>query len=146
MKVYLAVAMTNPSQDLAVIAGLLACLEADGHAVPTRHVARPRARELDVCVSDRELAERDLAWLRESDALVAEVSSPSHGVGIEVASAVQMELPTLILYHEGCTVSRLLLGLDRVESASYHDLDGARRAMRSFLTRVGAAPRDRRDG
>ena len=146
MRVYLAVAMTNPSQDLAAIAGLLACLEADGHAVPTRHVARPRARELDVCVSDRELAERDLAWLRESDALVAEVSSPSHGVGIEVASAVQMELPTLILYHEGCTVSRLLLGLDGVESASYRDLDGARRAMRSFLTRVGAAPRDRRDG
>jgi len=146
MTVYLAAAMTNPSHDLGVIAGLLTCLETEGHAVPTRHVAHQCARERDVCVSDRELAERDLAWLRGSDALVAEVSSPSHGVGIEVASAVQMELPTLILYREGCTVSRLLLGLQRVESACYRDLDGARRAMRAFLTRVAAAPRDRHDG
>jgi nucleoside 2-deoxyribosyltransferase len=138
MNVYLAAAMTKPDNDLGVIAGLLACLEAEGHVVPTRHVARPHAREADACASDRALAERDLAWLRASDALVAEVTAPSHGVGIEVATAAQIALPTLVLFREGRPVSRLLTGLDGIESASYRDLDGACRTLRSFLVRVAA--------
>jgi hypothetical protein len=140
MRVYLAAAMTSAERDLPVIAALVAHLERSGHDVPTRHVADPAGRELDAHLSDEQLARRDLDWLAASDALIAEVSTPSHGVGIEVMAAVERLLPVLLLYRRGRSVSRLLLGLPFVRAASYDDLAGAASAIDGFLFGiVGAA-------
>ena len=139
MRVYLAAAMTSADRDLPAIAALVAHLERCGHEVPTRHVADPGGRELDAALSDAELARRDLDWLAGCDALVAEVSTPSHGVGIEVMAAVQRLLPVLLLHRRGCKVSRLLLGLPFARSSSYQDPDDATAAIDAFLADVAAA-------
>ncbi len=73
--------MTNPSRVLSIIQGLVNHLESRGHEVPTRQVADRAGREGDSRIPYGELARRDLAWLSGCDALVAEVSAPSHGVG-----------------------------------------------------------------
>jgi len=136
MRVYLAAAMTSPERDLPAIAGLVAHLERSGHQVPTRHVADPNGRELDSALSDEQLAGRDLDWLASSDALVAEVTTPSHGVGIEVMAAVQRLLPALLLYRRGHRVSRLLLGLPFVRAAAYDEVAEAAAAIDAFLANV----------
>jgi hypothetical protein len=139
MRIYFAAAMTNPARDLPTLAAIVKHLEAAGHAVPTRHVADPRGRELDAGLTDQELAQRDLGWLAGSDAFVAEVSAPSHGVGIEAMAAAQRLLPMLLLHRRGCTVSRLLLGLPFVTVASYGDVAEACSRIDGFLAAVGAA-------
>uniref|UniRef100_A0A2K5PUN5 2'-deoxynucleoside 5'-phosphate N-hydrolase 1 n=1 Tax=Cebus imitator TaxID=2715852 RepID=A0A2K5PUN5_CEBIM len=58
--------------------------------VLTEHVA---AAELDqrgeeAAGDDRLIHERDLAWLQQADAVVAEVTQPSLGVGYELGRAV----------------------------------------------------------
>ena len=141
MRVYLAAAMTNPARDLGVIQGLVDHLEAHGHEVPTRHVADRAGREDDTVITDGELARRDLAWLSGCNALVAEVSAPSHGVGIEVATAARLGIPALLLYRAGTPVSRLLLGLDGIQAGAYADLTGARSLVSEFLTHLEAATR-----
>jgi len=140
MRVYLAAAMTNPGRDLAGVRGVLDCLESDGHVVPTRHVADPQGRAVDGALSDSQVARRDLDWVTRCDAMVAEVSTPSHGVGVEVAAALACAKPVLLVYRRGTPVSRLLLGLGGVETLAYTDVPEVRDGIRSFLTRVGGAP------
>jgi 2'-deoxynucleoside 5'-phosphate N-hydrolase len=136
MRIYLAAAMTHSGRDLEAIRTLLDCLEADGHDVPTRHVADPLGREVEGELPDGEVARRDLAWVASCDALVAEVSTPSHGVGVEVAAALSGSKPVLLTYRRGATVSRLLLGLPGVEAVSYNDAGDVRQSVRHFLARV----------
>src|SRR5271157_3987233 len=132
--------MTNTSRDLSAIQCLVEHLESQGHVVPTRHVADQAGREDDAVITDSEVAQRDLAWLGGCDALVAEVSAPSHGVGIEVAAAAGLGIPVLLLYRAGTMVSRLLLGLGGTEAAAYADMADARALLSTFLSRLGASP------
>jgi 2'-deoxynucleoside 5'-phosphate N-hydrolase len=137
MRIYLAAAMTNPVRDLDLLARLLAHLEDAGHEVPTRHIAAADGKERDKVLTDSELARRDLDWIAGSDALVAEVSTPSHGVGVEVMEALARRTPVLLLRRAGAPVSRLLLGLPGVRVSSYGSVDEARAAIDGFL--AGAA-------
>jgi hypothetical protein len=136
MQIYLAAAMTHAGRDLQAIRTLLDCLEADGHDVPTRHVADPLGRDVEGELPDAELARRDLVWVASCDALVAEVSTPSHGVGVEVAAALAGGRPVLLIYRRGVAVSRLLLGLPRVRAVAYDDSGDLREAVRRFLAGV----------
>jgi hypothetical protein len=146
VKIYLAAAMTDAARDLEAIGTVLRCLEDGGHDVPTRHVADPRGREADGHLSDAELARRDLEWVAGCNALVAEVSTPSHGVGIEVAAALAGHKPVLLVHRRGAAVSRLLLGLPGVDVAAYGDHRELPEAIRHFLARVQrACPADETD-
>ncbi len=136
MRVYFAAAMTNPDRDLAVLGRLVEHVEGTGHEVPTRHVVAPDGKQRDRGLTDVELARRDLAWIASCDALVAEVSTPSHGVGVEVMAALDRRMPVLLLRREDVTVSRLLLGLPGVERAAYRSVADARAAIDSFLAAV----------
>jgi hypothetical protein len=136
MQIYLAAAMTHAGRDLEAIRMLLDCLEADGHQVPTRHVADSLGREVEGELADSEVARRDLAWVAGCDALVAEVSTPSHGVGIEVVTAIASNKPVLLTYRRGALVSRLLLGLPGAEVLAYTDGRDLREAVQRFLARV----------
>ena len=140
MQVYLAAAMTNPARDLTVVRALLAYLESSGHTVPTRHVADAGGKAADRELTDRHLARRDLAWLAASDAVVAEVSTPSHGVGVEVTAAAAAGTPVLLLARAGVPVSRLLLGLEGVEARTYRSKEEAVELTGSFLAHVNAGP------
>jgi nucleoside 2-deoxyribosyltransferase len=138
MRIYLAAAMTNPGRDLNAIRALLGCLEQDGHEVPTRHVASPLGREAERDISDAAVARRDLDWVAACDALIAEVSTPSHGVGVEVAAAVAGGKPVLLVYRHGVVVSRLLLGLPGAASLAYTNLAELRDGVKEFLARAAA--------
>lgn len=138
MRVYLAAAMTSPNRELSAIQDLARALEANGLEVLTKHVADPKGKEHDRNLTDHQLAKRDLNWLRQANCLVAEVSTPSHGVGIEVMAAAQRGLPVLLLAREKTAVSRLLRGLPGVRFSWYRDGDDAVRIMMAFLQEVGA--------
>lgn len=131
--------MTNTTRDIGDIQRLVELAQAHGHEVPTRQVADPSGREPESEISDAELARRDLAWLASCDALAAEVSTPSHGVGIEVATAIARGLPVLLLHRAGARVSRLLLGLPGASVAAYASPADAAAALSVFLAGVEAA-------
>ncbi len=63
-------------------------------------------------LSDKEIYERDVAWLRSSKAMIAEVSGPSLGVGFEISFALfELKIPVLALYNsEVKKVSAMISG------------------------------------
>ncbi len=141
VRVYLAASMTTPATEIATVQAVLAAVEARGHCVPSRHVAEAGAMGRDADLSDAQLAARDLAWLGACDAVIAEVSTPSHGVGVEVQAASAAALPILALTRRGLRVSRLLAGLPGVRLAPYDGIEHAVAQVIDFL--VSISPRTR---
>jgi hypothetical protein len=85
MKIYFSCSLTGGRNDEAVYGAIVDHLLAQGHDVLTAHLARPEVMALEQVVEPRQVYRRDLEWIQECDALVAEVSTPSHGVGYEIA-------------------------------------------------------------
>ena len=54
----------------------------------------------ETSITDEEIFERDMAWLNSADVLVAEVTTPSLGVGYEIASVLNLGKPVIALYRE----------------------------------------------
>ncbi|HEX4567668.1 MAG TPA: nucleoside 2-deoxyribosyltransferase, partial [Vicinamibacterales bacterium] len=63
---------------------LVAALEADGHAVLTKHLLDDNVDTAESRLTEREVYERDIEWLDACDLLVADASGSSFGVGFEV--------------------------------------------------------------
>lgn len=81
-------------------------------------------------ITDKEIFARDIAWLREADIVIAECSSPSHGVGYEIAYAERYNKPIHILYNKDSSLSAMLNGNSNLfihpymeESDIYHALN-----------------------
>lgn len=119
----------------AVLVDYLLALE---HEVPTAHLADPGVMDLERIEESGEIFERDVAWIQACDAVVAEVSTPSHGVGYEIAYALVLGKPVLCLYREGVAVSKMITGNNspEIDVRSYSDKTEALAYLDSFLDRV----------
>uniref|UniRef100_A0A3B3YUD3 2'-deoxynucleoside 5'-phosphate N-hydrolase 1 n=1 Tax=Poecilia mexicana TaxID=48701 RepID=A0A3B3YUD3_9TELE len=82
-------------------------------SVLTEHVASAELREEGPAGGDRAIHDRDLAWLQQSDVVVAEVTQPSLGVGYELGRAADMkEKKVLCLFRpsSGRALSAMIRG------------------------------------
>ena len=77
----------------------------------------------------------DMGWLRESDALIAEVTAPSLGVGYEIAKAEEWGIPVLMLYRDtpARKPSAMLNGNKNLPMVVYNDRDEVFEAIDEFL-------------
>jgi hypothetical protein len=112
VKIYFSCSLTGGRKDEAVYALIVDHLLTSGHEVLTAHLARPEVMAKERIVQPREVFRRDMDWIRQCDALVAEVSTPSHGVGYEIAYALGLGRPVLCCYRSGTPVSKMILGND----------------------------------
>lgn len=110
MNVYFACSITGGRHFEAVYQAFVSALLNDGHWVPTAHLAETNVVDLEKVVLAQDVYERDTAWIRACDALIAEVSAPSHGVGYEIGFALQEGKPVLCLAQEGMPVSKMICG------------------------------------
>ena len=135
MNIYFACSITGGRQFEAVYQALTAAMLADGHEVPTAHLADTTVVEVEAIVAPNEVYERDVNWIECSDALVAEVSVPSHGVGYEIGYALSVGKEVLCLFQEGRKVSKMISGNPHrnLKVRSYGDVDDAIAVMREFL-------------
>ncbi len=144
MRVYFSGAISGGRDNLPIYQHIVARLLAAGHQVPSAHVADPAVLSRESNVSPREVYLRDVGWIKGCDAMVAEVSTPSLGVGYEIGYALNMRLPVLCLYQRGVFVSRMITGNPAPELtvAAYASLDEVDAQLDSFVS----SPPVRRDG
>jgi 2'-deoxynucleoside 5'-phosphate N-hydrolase len=135
MNIYFACSITGGRDFESIFQRITSALLADGHEVPTAHLADSSVKALEGKVDPGEVYERDTAWIRDCDALVAEVSTPSHGVGYEVAYALSVGKPVLCVYRQGMPVSKMLSGNSHpsISVRSYRHPDEALTIIRHFL-------------
>ncbi|HVN55617.1 MAG TPA: nucleoside 2-deoxyribosyltransferase [Anaerolineaceae bacterium] len=138
MNVYFSCSITGGRQDEAVYTAIVAALLERGHEVPTAILASPEVLDLERVVSPREVYHRDIAWVEGCDALVAEVSTPSHGVGYEIAYALTLGKPVLCCYRSDVRVSKMITGNDHpcLTRAAYSTQAEAVAAVSAFLDEV----------
>ena len=113
MNIYFSCSLTGGRNDQAIYRRIVDHLLALGHLVPTAHLASPDVMQLERIEDPNRIFRRDVAWIEECQALVAEVSTPSHGVGYEVALALGLGKPVLCCFRLGAAVSKMITGNDR---------------------------------
>lgn len=110
MNIYFSCSITGGRRDQAIYQHIVEHLTAKGHQVPTAHLSRVDILDEEKVIDPREVYNRDVKWVEDCDALVAEISTPSHGVGYEIALALFLGKPVFCCYREGVKVSKMLTG------------------------------------
>ena len=90
---------------------------------------------------DKEIYDRDIKWLDESDVMIAEVSGPSLGVGYEIAYALHIKkIPVLALLNSKAErVSSVIAGCNEelLRFTIYNNLDDLKSTIKDFLIKHG---------
>ena len=138
MNIYFACSITGGRQDENRYQHLVAAMEKDGHHIPTAGLASSEVKNQEGNLDPYSVYQRDTGWIRSCDLLIAEISTPSHGVGYEVGYALHHQKPVLCLYQEGKTVSKMITGNQdtRLTTYAYTDVMDAVRFIRDYLEEI----------
>ena len=139
MTFYFAGSIRGGRDDTKLYAELIAHLGTHG-TVLTEHVGQGDL-SLTVGPGDAAIHAQDLAWLLACDAMVAEVTTPSLGVGYEIGRAVAHGTSVLALFRpaSGRSLSAMINGCPDVETVVYEKPAEAKAAIDAFITRLEAA-------
>jgi len=134
-KIYFAGSIRGGRDDIEFYKELVAHLSKYG-TVLTQHVADQSITEYgEEKDSDEEIYHRDMSWLKESDVMIAEVSTPSLGVGYEICKAEAMNKKILCLFRvqKNKRLSAMIGGNPNLKVVTYETLDEAKRHIDEFL-------------
>ena len=112
-KVYFAGSIRGGRDDAALYSRIIARIN-ESARVLTEHVGAPSIEAMNEAdKTDRDIYIQDTNWLRESDLVIAECSTPSLGVGYELAFAEKLGKPVHIFFDtRRGTLSAMLTGDD----------------------------------
>jgi 2'-deoxynucleoside 5'-phosphate N-hydrolase len=136
MKIYFACSISGGRQDENIYQFLVQVLIGMGIDVPSAHIAETGIEEVDAREEPENIYHRDVSWIQESDLLVAEVSTPSHGVGYEIGYALDLGKPVLCLSKNGVIVSKMITGNPDplLTVMVYDNLPHAEEILRAYLS------------
>jgi nucleoside 2-deoxyribosyltransferase len=136
MDIFFSASIRGGRNDVDRYADLIDHLNTHGDVL-TEHIGEQdvEAKEQAEGLTDTDIYEQDVEWLREADAVVAEVTTPSLGVGYELGRAVAWEKPVLALYRPDADheLSAMVRGNDDIDVIEYETLAEAEGAIDAFL-------------
>lgn len=110
MNIYFSCSITGGRKDEQIYQRIVNYLLKNGHEVPTAHLALPGVMEDESDLNAVDVYQRDMEWVRNCDVLIAEVSTPSHGVGYEIAVAIYLGKHVMCCYHTDKEISKIITG------------------------------------
>ena len=137
MKIYFACSIRGGRNDSATYADLAA------------HIKRSNTLLTEIFVDNKLTAEgmnkpsadiwtTDIAWIKESDAIIAEVTNPSLGVGYEIAKAEEWHKPVLALFRSDSDrkLSAMIDGSPHTTTVYYATIAEAKAAIDEFIEKI----------
>ncbi len=109
MKIYFGFTVAGDRSSLDAARKVVQRLEEMGHEVLTRHLVDDKAWERDRSISPQDVYRRDMAWLRQCDLFIAEVSGSSFGLGFETGYLLGATNKRVILLYRRELKSRMSL-------------------------------------
>ncbi len=122
MKFYFAGAIRGGREKLDVFIKINELLNNHGEVLD-KHVANPNVFELEKNITLEERYTRDIEWIKECDILVAEVSTPSLGVGYEISYAESLGKRIICVYDKDIKISAMIGGNNHLELIEYSDIN-----------------------
>jgi nucleoside 2-deoxyribosyltransferase len=138
MKIYFAGSIRGGRNDKEVYFEIIKMMQKYGQVL-TEHIGNVNLPEMGEGVlnnlTDEEIFIRDCNWVKEADILVAEITTPSLGVGYEIGFAESHKKPVLCLYKEtpGKRTSAMICGNKYVNLKTYNDFSEIEPAFVEFL-------------
>ncbi len=141
--IYFAGSIRGGRDDTAIYMQIIEKLRKFGR-VFTEHIGSPNLKATGEEASPREIHDRDLDWLKAADVVVAEVTTPSLGVGYEIARATQWRKPVLCLFRTGTvqTLSAMISGCPEVTVREYANVAETDSLLQDFFARSARAVTD----
>ena len=102
MRIYFCGSIRGGRDDASLYLKIVEHLKTFGQVL-TEHVASPQLSAdvnagVDNGLTSAQIHDRDIDWLKSCDAIVAEVTTPSLGVGYEIGRALDINKPILCLF------------------------------------------------
>jgi len=118
------------NRDQLFASALAEAIEGMGHEITSKWVLD---KDPSWGLSYQDIAKRDFEALEKSDVLVAEISTPSHGVGMEIEFAVLNSKRVICLKRPDSKLSGLIAGTRSIEVLNYLDGEDAIRLISQSL-------------
>lgn len=137
MKIYFAGSIRGGRQDRQKYLELIEFLSTHAEVL-TEHIgSKSLGDNGETELGDDSICQRDLEWLSSAEAVVAEVTTPSLGVGYEIGMAEKLAKPVLCLFDESQTefrLSAMLSGNANLTVCRYQAIGEAKRQISEFLS------------
>lgn len=135
MKIYFAGSITGGRDDSQLYSEIIEYLKSFGEVL-TEHIG---SKNISSMGEDNALFihDRDMNWLLNADVIVAEVTTPSLGVGYEIGRAIENHKKVLCLYRprEGKRLSAMIRGCKDVTVIEYEDFENIKEKVAEFLSK-----------
>ena len=122
MTIYFAGSISGGRGDQATYSQIIELLKQHG-TVLTEHFGDATLTSAGENLADSDIHDRDIEWLRRADVLVAEVTTPSLGVGYEIGRAVEWGKRVICLYRPSAErrLSGMITGCGGIVVRTYTD-------------------------
>ena len=135
MKIYFAGAIRGGRDETDIYNNIITYLSSKAEVL-TEHVGSSELTTIgETNRSDREIFMRDMEWLQSADLVIAEVTTPSLGVGYELGIVAKLKIPVLCLYRpvKEKRLSAMISGNEKFNCQAYQTLDDAKVHINKFL-------------
>ena len=136
MKIYFAGSIRGGRDDAEIYAQIIEFLQGYGEVL-TEHVGSDELMDQgESSLSDKEIHDRDMDWLMESDIMVAEATNPSLGVGYEIGRAIEIGKNIICLYRKKSDkqLSAMIKGNKNIEVLEYRNIEEIKQSLKTYLT------------
>ncbi len=134
LTIYFAGSIRGGRDDAGRYAHFIRYLKTFGKVL-TEHVGDEKFLQEEKNLTEREIFERDMQWMARADLIIAEVSTPSLGVGYEIAVAEAMGKPVFCLSRPcGTSLSAMIAGNPALSVRSYTDDGEAEKFMSRWIS------------
>ncbi|MGI5826622.1 MAG: nucleoside 2-deoxyribosyltransferase [Patescibacteria group bacterium] len=134
MKIYFAGSIRGGRDDKDLYFAIIKLLQNYGQVL-TEHVGDMKLSVMGENKAEVDIFKRDLNWVKEADVIVAEVTTPSLGVGYELGKAEEFGKKVLCLYRpqDDRSLSAMISGNKNFIIKEYTDLMQAEKILKGFL-------------
>lgn len=137
MNIYFSASIRGGREDSKLYGDLINFLSTQGNVL-THHTGDQKLTfigEGEGQILKQHIISRNMQWMSQSNVFIAEVTTPSLGVGYEIAKAEEKNLPILCLYRkrEGKSLSAMIEGSTKIITKHYATLEEAQEIIITFL-------------
>ena len=101
-----------------------------------KHVVNPELKATGESLNKREIYERDIKWIEQSDIVIAEVTNPSLGVGYEIAYAEKLNKKIICLCEDTVNLSAMIGGDQYLDLILYSSVEELKDKLLVKLTQI----------
>lgn len=135
MKIYFSGSIRGGRDDAALYQDIISDLKKYGKIL-TEHVGDSNlSSKGETAIESKKIHDRDLDLLKECDVVIAEVTSPSLGVGYEIAKAIEYKKVVYCFYRliDEKQISAMILGSDKLKCFQYESLSQLKQILKSLF-------------